>query len=36
MDPTTHTCLERPVHIKNITKYNTIKVELYLKVGRMI
>ncbi|ORY87177.1 hypothetical protein LY90DRAFT_696625 [Neocallimastix californiae] len=26
MDPNTHTCLERPVHLKNIIKFNTTKV----------
>jgi len=26
MDPNTHTCLERPVHLKNIIKFNTTNV----------
>jgi len=26
MDPDTHTCLERPVHLKNIIKFNTTNV----------
>jgi len=26
MDPNTYTCLERPVHLKNIIKFNTTKV----------
>ena len=26
MDPNTHTCLERPVHLKNIIKFNTTMV----------